>query len=31
MLHNPFDVKQDEQADVEGAYSKLLLTAFYKF
>lgn len=31
MLHNPFDVKQDEQAEVEGAYSKLLLTAYYKF
>ena len=31
MLHNPFDVKQDDQPDVEGAYTKLLLTAFYKF
>jgi len=31
MIHNPFDVKQDDQADVEGAYSKLLLTVFYKF
>lgn len=31
MLHNPFDVKQDEQAEVEGAYHKLLLTVYYKF
>jgi hypothetical protein len=31
MVHNPFDVKQDDQADVEGSYYKLLLTAFYKF
>lgn len=31
MVHNPFDVKQDDQAEVEGAYYKLLLTVYYKF
>lgn len=31
LVHNPFDVVQDKQPDVEGAYSKLQLTAFYKF
>lgn len=31
ILHNPFDVKQDTQPEVEGAYSKLQLTVFYKF
>lgn len=31
LIHNPFDVIQDKQPDVEGAYSKLQLTAFYKF
>ncbi len=30
-LHNPFDVKQETQPEVEGAYYKLLLTIFYKF
>lgn len=29
QFHNPFDVKQDNQADVEGSYFKLLLTVFY--
>lgn len=31
MVFNPFDIKQDNQPDVEGAYYKLQLTAFYKF
>lgn len=30
-FHNPFDVKQDNGADVEGSYQKLLLTSFYTF
>ncbi|MGB0453404.1 MAG: outer membrane beta-barrel protein [Bacteriovoracaceae bacterium] len=29
--HNPFDVKQDIGPEVEGSYSKLLLTSFYNF
>ena len=30
-MHNPFDVRQETQPEVEGAYYKLLLTIFYKF
>jgi len=30
-LHNPFDVQQDDQPEVEGSYYKLLLTALYSF
>ena len=30
-LHNPFDVSQETQPEVEGSYYKLLLTVFYKF
>jgi opacity protein-like surface antigen len=30
-FHNPFDVKQDIDPDVEGWYYKLLLTVFYTF
>tara|TARA_R110000868_G_scaffold30668_3_gene113187 strand:+ start:229 stop:903 length:675 start_codon:yes stop_codon:yes gene_type:complete len=30
-LHNPFDVKQDIGSEVEGAYYKLLMLAFYVF
>jgi hypothetical protein len=30
-LHNPFDIKQDLGTDIEGSYSKLLLTGFYTF
>ncbi len=29
--HNPFDVKQEEGPEVEGSYSKLLLTGMYTF
>jgi hypothetical protein len=31
MLHKPFDVKQENQGDVKGAYFKLLLTTSYSF
>ncbi|PIK13914.1 outer membrane beta-barrel protein [Halobacteriovorax sp. JY17] len=30
-LHNPFDVKQDLQPEVEGSYVKLMMTTFYTF
>lgn len=30
-LHNPFDVKQDLGPEVEGAYYKLMMLAFYVF
>lgn len=30
-LHNPFDVDQENQEKVEGAYHKLMMTCFYKF
>jgi hypothetical protein len=30
-LHNPFDVQQDNQPDVEGSYYKLMMTALYSF
>ncbi len=30
-LHNPFDVAQETQPELEGSYYKLLLTIFYKF
>lgn len=30
-LHNPFDVSQENQEEVEGAYHKLMMTCFYKF
>lgn len=30
-FHNPFDVKLDSEADVEGSYQKLLITSFYTF
>lgn len=30
-LHNPFDVKQDIGPEVEGAYYKLMMLAFYVF
>lgn len=30
-IHNPFDVKQENNPEVEGWYYKLLLTAFYTF
>ncbi len=30
-LHNPFDVKQDLQPEVEGSYAKLMMTTFYTF
>jgi len=29
--HNPFDVKQEADSDVEGSYSKLLITTLYSF
>ncbi|EQC47296.1 outer membrane protein [Bacteriovorax sp. Seq25_V] len=31
MIHNPFDIKQDDQPEVEGSYYKLQVTAYYKF
>lgn len=31
QYHDPFDVNQEYQADVEGAYTKLLMTAFYRY
>lgn len=31
IFHNPFDVQQDSQPEVEGSYYKLQMTAFYKF
>ncbi len=31
QYHNPFDVKQEVGAEVEGSYFKLLLTVFYIF
>lgn len=31
MYHNPFDVEQENAADVEGSYFKVLLTVYYKF
>lgn len=31
VLHNPFDIKQDETQDVRGSYFKLLLTTMYLF
>jgi opacity protein-like surface antigen len=30
-FHNPFDVQQENGADVEGAYFKLLMTSMYTF
>ncbi|ATH09055.1 hypothetical protein BIY24_14210 [Halobacteriovorax marinus] len=30
-LHNPFDVKQELQPEVEGSYVKLMMTVFYTF
>ncbi len=30
-FHNPFDVKQEVDSDVEGSYSKLLITTLYSF
>ncbi len=30
-FHNPFDVKQDVDPEVEGSYYKLMLTGFYTF
>lgn len=30
-LHNPFDVQQENQPDVEGSYYKLMMTALYSF
>ena len=30
-LHNPFDIKQDNQPEVEGSYFKLMMTTFYTF
>ncbi|MDH5581284.1 MAG: porin family protein [Bdellovibrionales bacterium] len=30
-FHNPFDVKQDMDPEVEGSYYKLMLTGFYTF
>ncbi len=30
-IHNPFDIKQELGTDIEGSYSKLLLTGFYTF
>jgi len=30
-FHNPFDVKQDTDPEVEGSYYKLMLTGFYTF
>lgn len=29
--HNPFDVKQDDQPEVEGSYFKLMMNTFYTF
>ncbi|OUR96129.1 hypothetical protein A9Q84_07140 [Halobacteriovorax marinus] len=29
--HNPFDVKQDAQPEVEGSYFKLMMNTFYTF
>jgi len=31
IYHNPFDVKQENAPDVEGSYSKLLITTMYTF
>jgi opacity protein-like surface antigen len=31
QYHKPFEVKQDETADITGSYFKLLLTAMYLF
>ncbi len=31
ILHKPFKIKQDDQADVSGTYFKLLLTLMYAF
>jgi len=31
QYHNPFDQKQENQAEVEGSYFKLLITAMYIF
>jgi opacity protein-like surface antigen len=31
QYHNPFDVKQEQGAEVEGRYYKLLITTFYTF
>ena len=31
QYHNPFDVSQESQSEVQGSYLKLLLTVFYYF
>jgi opacity protein-like surface antigen len=31
QYHKPFEIKQEETADVRGSYAKLLLTAMYQF
>jgi opacity protein-like surface antigen len=31
QYHKPFEVKQEETADIRGSYAKLLLTAMYLF
>ncbi len=31
QFHNPFDIRQENQPEVEGSYFKLLLVSFYTF
>jgi len=31
QFHNPFDIKQELDPEVEGSYHKLLITTFYSF
>lgn len=31
QVHNPFDVKQDDDTTLEGSYFKMMMTAYYTF
>ena len=30
-IHNPFDIKQENGPEVEGSYSKIMITSMYTF